>query len=431
MKQIILQPQTRKKYRRYLSIALFLSLLGILLLYLWQINYQLPENIILYQNRMEQIDLNLPLVGEITTNHEEITVNGQSSEEAAVVSFSLDERISLTAKQVGNYQADLKLFGVIPYRKLELNVVKEQKVMPAGNAVGIYLESKGIMVLGTAEIRGRDGFIYHPAQDILQEGDYLLKVNGQTAQSIKQVSALLQENRDKEVKLDLQRGNNQIQVKVTPVYTEEGIYQLGIWLREDTEGIGTMTCITEDNHFVALGHGITDVDTGEMIRIQQGGLYPASIRQIIAGKKGNPGELFGSVLLSEKQKIGEVKSNNLWGISGEIAQTEYQYQEEQGIPIALKQEIQTGRAAIRCQIDEEVREYEIEIEDIAINAKDLKGLVLRVTDQELLEKTGGIVQGLSGSPIIQNGKLIGAVTHVFVNDPSHGYGIFIEHMLAE
>ena len=192
-----------------------------------------------------------------------------------------------------------------------------------------------------------------------------------------------------------------------------------------------MTCVTEDNHFVALGHGITDVDTGEMIRLQQGGLYPASIQQIIAGKKGTPGELFGSVLLSEKQKIGDVKANNLWGISGEIAQDGYRYQEEQGIPIALKQEIQTGTAAIRCQIDEEVREYEIEIEEIAINAKDLKGLVLRVTDQELLDKTGGIVQGLSGSPIIQNGKLIGAVTHVFVNDPSHGYGIFIEHMLAE
>lgn len=431
MKQIILQPQERKQYRKYLSIALLISLLGMLLLYLWQINRQLPQNIILYENRMEQIDLHLPLVGEIAAGHKGIAVNGQSSEEAAVVSFSLDQQISLTAKQVGSYQADLKLFGVIPYRKLELNVVKEQKVMPTGNAVGIYLESKGIMVLGTAEIRGQDGFIYHPAQDILQEGDYLLKVNGHKAQSIKQVSALLQENREEEVKLDLQRGNNQIQVKVEPVYTEEGIYQLGIWLREDTEGIGTMTCVTEDNHFVALGHGITDVDTGEMIRLQQGGLYPASIQQIIAGKKGTPGELFGSVLLSEKQKIGDVKANNLWGISGEIAQNEYRYQEEQGIPIALKQEIQTGEATIRCQIDEEVREYEIEIEEIDINAKDLKGLVLRVTDQELLDKTGGIVQGLSGSPIIQNGKLIGAVTHVFVNDPSHGYGIFIEHMLAE
>lgn len=431
MKQIILQPQERKQYRKYLSIALLISILGMLMLYLWQINRHLPENLILYENRMEQIDLHLPLVGEIAADHQAIDINGQGSEEAAAVSFSLDQKLSLTAKQVGSYQADLKLFGVIPYRKLELNVVKEQKVMPTGNAVGIYLESKGIMVLGTAEIRGQDGFIYHPAQDILQEGDYLLKVNGQKAQSIKQVSALLQKNREEEVRLDLQRGKHQIQVKVEPVYTEEGIYQLGIWLREDTEGIGTMTCVTEENHFVALGHGITDVDTGEMIRLQQGGLYPASIQQIIVGKKGTPGELFGSVLLAEQQKIGDVKANNLWGISGKITQAEYQYQEERGIPIALKQEIQTGEATIRCQIDEEVREYEIEIEKIALNAKDLKGLVLRVTDQELLDKTGGIVQGLSGSPIIQNGKLIGAVTHVFVNDPSHGYGIFIENMLAE
>lgn len=431
MKQVILQMQQRKRYRRALIAALFISLLGMAALYLWQINRQLPKNIILYQNRMERIDLNLPLMGEISSEGGNIAVNGKTEKKAAAVSFSLDQQLSLKANQVGSYQADLKLFGVIPYRKLELNVVKEQKVMPAGNAVGIYLESKGIMVLGTAEIRGQDGFLYHPSQDILQEGDYLLSVNGTAVRSIRQVSAMLQENREKPVNLGLQRGNNRIEVKVEPVYTDEGTYQLGIWLREDTEGIGTMTCITEDNHFVALGHGITDVDTGKLIRLQQGGLYPASIRQIIAGKKGTPGELFGSVLLSENQKIGNVKANNLWGISGEIEQEEYQYQPGQGIPIALKQEIKTGPATIRCQIDDEVREYDIEIEEIEINAKDLKGLVLRVTDSELLEKTGGIVQGLSGSPIIQNGKMIGAVTHVFVNDPSHGYGIFIENMLAE
>lgn len=430
MKQVLMDTNKKRRYRLGLGIAIILGLVGIAMCYLWQINSRLPENLILYQHRMEQIDLNLPIVGEISTETGDFSVNGQEEPEAAAVSFSLDDQVSLKANQLGSYQAELKLFGVIPYKKLQLEVIQEQKVMPAGNAVGIYLESQGIMVLGTTEIRGKDGFIYHPAQDILQEGDYLLSVNGQAAESIQKVSELIQQNQDQKMTLQLQRGNNRIQVKIEPVCTEEGKYQIGVWLREDTEGIGTMTCITEDNQFVALGHGITDIDTGEMIQLEQGGLYPATIQQIVMGKKGTPGELFGTVLLSEEEKIGDVISNNVWGISGSIDRKQYQYQEEQGIPIALKQEIQTGPATIQCQLEDDVQEYQIEIEEINLNAKDLKGLVIRVTDSELKKKTGGIVQGLSGSPIIQNGKLVGAVTHVFVNDPTRGYGIFIENMLG-
>ena len=256
-----------------------------------------------------------------------------------------------------------------------------------------------------------------------------MSVNGNPAESIQNVSDLIQSNRDQKVTVELQRGNNRIKVKIEPVCSEEGIYQIGAWLREDTEGIGTMTCVTEDNHFVALGHGITDVDTGDLIHLSQGGLYPASIQQIIAGKKGTPGELFGTVILSEDQKLGNITANNVWGISGKMERASYQYQEDKGIPIALKQEIQVGSASILCQLENEVQEYQIEIEEINLSARDLKGLVLRVTDPELKKKTGGIVQGLSGSPILQNGKLIGAVTHVFVNDPTRGYGIFIENML--
>ncbi len=430
MKQVLMDTNRKRRYRFVLLVAIVIGLIGIGTCYLWQLNSRLPESLILYQNRMEKIDLGLPLVGEISAQSGEFLVNGKTEPEAAAVSFSLDDQVSLKANQLGSYQAELKLFGVIPYKKLKLDVIREQKVMPAGNAVGIYLESQGIMVLGTTEIRGKDGFVYHPSQDILQEGDYLLSVNGEPAESIKKVAALIQKNKDQKMTLQLQRGDNKINVKIEPVCTEEGTYQIGAWLREDTEGIGTMTCITEDNHFVALGHGITDIDTGDLIHLEQGGLYPASIQQIVAGRKGTPGELFGTVLLSEDQKIGDVTSNNVWGISGCIDHETYQYQSEQGIPIALKQEIETGAATIRCQVEDEVKEYDIEIEEIHLNARDLKGLVIRVVDSELQEKTGGIVQGLSGSPIIQNGKLIGAVTHVFVNDPTRGYGIFIENMLG-
>lgn len=429
MKQILMDANSKFRYRIGLAIAIVIGLIGIVVCYLWELESRLPKSMILYQHRMEQIDLNLPLVGEIAAESGEFLVNGHEEAEAATVSFSLDDQVSLKADQLGSYQAELKLFGLIPYKKLRLDVIQEQKVMPSGNAVGIYLEAQGIMILGTTEVRGKDGFIYHPSQDILQEGDYLLSVNGQPAESIQVVSDLIQKNKEEKVTLELQRGNNQIQVKVEPVCTEGGRYQIGAWLREDTEGIGTMTCITEDNHFVALGHGITDVDTGELIQLSQGGLYPATIQRIIAGKKGTPGELFGTVVLSEDQKLGNVTSNNIWGISGKMERETYQYREEEGVPIALKQEIQTGSATILCQLEDEVKEYRIEIEEINLSARDLKGLVLRVTDPALKKKTGGIVQGLSGSPILQNGKLVGAITHVFVNDPTRGYGIFIENML--
>lgn len=428
-KQIIMDANTKMRYRLALAIAIVAACIGIVWCYLWQLESRLPKSMILYQDRMEQIDLGLPLVGEIKAEPGGFLVNGNQRSEAEAVSFSLDHKISLKADRVGSYQADLKLFGLIPYKKMQVDVIQEQKVMPSGSAVGIYLESQGIMVLGTTEVRGKDGFIHHPTQDILQEGDYLLSVNNHPAESIQKVTDLIQENRDRKITVELQRGNNRIKVKVEPVCSDEGIYQIGAWLREDTEGIGTMTCVTENNHFVALGHGITDVDTGELIHLSQGGLYPASIQRIIAGRKGTPGELFGSVVLSEEQKLGNVTENNIWGISGKMEHDAYQYQEDKGIPIALKQEIQTGAASILCQLDNGVREYQIKIEEINLSAKDLKGLVLQVTDPELKKKTGGIVQGLSGSPILQNGKLIGAVTHVFVNDPTRGYGIFIEHML--
>lgn len=428
-RRIIMDNQTKVRYRTGLAVAIVLSCIGIVCCYLWQLESRLPKSMILYQHRMEQIDLDLPLVGEISSKSGSFLINGNEGSEAEAVSFSLDEKVSLKADQIGSYQADLKLFGLIPYKKMQVDVIQEQKVMPSGNAVGIYLESQGIMVLGTTEVKGKDGFIYHPSQDILQEGDYLLSVNGNPAESIQNVSDLIQSNRDQKVTVELQRGNNRIKVKIEPVCSEEGIYQIGAWLREDTEGIGTMTCVTEDNHFVALGHGITDVDTGNLIHLSQGGLYPASIQQIIAGKKGTPGELFGTVILSEDQKLGNITANNVWGISGKMERASYQYQEDKGIPIALKQEIQVGSASILCQLENEVQEYQIEIEEINLSARDLKGLVLRVTDPELKKKTGGIVQGLSGSPILQNGKLIGAVTHVFVNDPTRGYGIFIENML--
>ncbi|MEI3413541.1 MAG: SpoIVB peptidase S55 domain-containing protein [Blautia sp.] len=250
--------------------------------------------------------------------------------------------------------------------------------------------------------------------------DYLLAINETSVQNIQQVASLLKNNCSKTVTLKIRRNNKDLQIKLNPIATKDGSYSLGIWLREDTEGIGTMTCVLENNTFAALGHGITDVDTGLLIELNNGGLYQATVNKIVSGKRGTPGELSGIVHLNNNNKIGSVLTNNHWGISGRYPTMHTNIRKKKGISLALKQEIKTGKAFIRRQLGKEIRYYEIIIDEVQMNAKDNKDLVLRVTDPELLRKTGGIVQGMSGSPILQNGKLIGAVTHVFVSTPAKG-----------
>lgn len=422
--------QKRKRIYRCVLLCLLLIVFGAISChYYTAAAKKIPTKLILYKNRTESFNLGFPFYAKL------------SSDDAKAVSLQNDvkstnnarsgRKIQAVGNHIGSYKAGLSLFGVIPCGSLTIDVVPETKVMPAGNAVGIYLESDGIMVLGTSDVQGNDGFMYHPAKNIINAGDYLLAINETSVQNIQQVASLLQKNGSKTVTLKIRRNNKDLQIKLNPIATKDGSYSLGIWLREDTEGIGTMTCVLENNTFAALGHGITDVDTGLLIELNNGGLYQATVNKIVSGKKGTPGELSGIVHLNNNNKIGSVLTNNHWGISGKVSDHAYQYQEEKGISLALKQEIKTGKASIRCQLGKEIRDYEIMIDKVQMNAKDNKDLVLRVTDPELLRKTGGIVQGMSGSPILQNGKLIGAVTHVFVNNPRKGYGIFIEDMLTK
>ena len=263
----------------------------------------------------------------------------------------------------------------------------------------------------------------------MQTGDYIFRVNNEPVETIDDIVEILQQNGEGKVTLKLKRGRNLIDVKIDSVLANDGTYKIGAWLREDTEGIGTVTYVNKNNKYAALGHGITDIDTGLIIDIKDGGVYPASVQRVVAGESGIPGEIIGSVKLGESSKIGTIENNTEHGISGTLTSGEYAYNKDRALPIGLKQEIKEGPAKIRCQIDNSVKSYDIEIEKIYLNSQDNKGMVIRVTDKELLNKAGGIIQGMSGSPIIQNGKIIGAVTHVFVNDATRGYGIFIEEML--
>lgn len=303
-------------------------------------------------------------------------------------------------------------------------------VIPGGMPVGIYLETEGVMVLGTDKVEGMDGNEYEPARNLVQAGDYIVGLDGDEIQNkselIQEVEALTGE----EVVLTVVRNGQTIDVRTRAVQCAVGEYKLGIWVRDNTQGLGTVTFLNVDSKFGALGHGIHDIDTSELLDISEGTLYSTSIKDIQKGTGGTPGGMEGIIIYNNYNILGTIEKNTEEGIYGTIERIDTLFSDQEPMETAEKEEIQEGPALIRCAVEGEVKEYDIEITKIDTGAKEAnKGMELQVTDQELLDITGGIVQGMSGSPIIQNGKLVGAVTHVFVNDPAKGYGIFIENML--
>ena len=331
----------------------------------------------------------------------------------------------------GEYTLSYRLFGKIPLKTVEVTVVPRKKVYAGGTPIGIYLETDGVLVIDTGTITGKDGRECCPAENIVRSGDYIQEVNGEKVSTKEELIACIGKNNGDDLVLEVDRKGEQVRLSVTPVLDQEGKYRAGIWVRNDTQGIGTLTYLEEDGSFGALGHGISDVDTGELLDVKGGTLYDADVVSVVKGKQGIPGELSGVIHYSEGYKIGEIEKNEKNGIFGKVSSLPALVRDTELYEVAHKQEVQTRKASILCSVDGACKEYEIEIKEIRVNGKDVnKGMVIEVTDPELLEKTGGIVQGMSGSPIIQNGRIAGAVTHVFVNNPAKGYGIFLENMMG-
>ena len=425
------QGTTGTKYRRVLVSALLVCLTVAAIYYMYYIDRSVPDQIFLIKGEEERLDYNLPLQGELESAVDAISINGSKIAEGGDITFAMSEPINVKSSATGTYKAKLKLFGLFHYKNVQFEVIEDTKVMPSGKAVGLYVNSNGVMVLGTSRVEGKDGMEYAPAENVLMSGDYIYEVDGREVENIDDVADALQEAGSEKITLKIHRGKNNIRVRISTVLASDGQYKIGAWLREDTEGIGTITYVTENNQYAALGHGITDVDTGELIKIQGGGVYPAFIRQVIPGVSGSPGEIVGVVSLGDSLKLGSIDRNTNYGISGNILQSgeSLQYDLSKAVSIGLKQNVTTGKARIMCQLEDTVNTYDVEIEKIQLNSPDNKGMVIKVTDEKLLEKAGGIVQGMSGSPILQNGKIVGAVTHVFVDDSTRGYGIFLEDML--
>ncbi len=318
------------------------------------------------------------------------------------------------------------------YEKQQVSTgeVSNQMVIPGGMPIGIYMKTDGILVLGTDSIQSSDGQEFSPAEKLVKSGDYIVGFNGDEVSTKKELITKIEELDKELVVLQLRREEEIITVKVKPVMTDDKTYKLGIWVRDSVQGLGTVTYITANNEFGSLGHGIHDADTDELLEIEEGRVYDAKILRIEKGKKGSPGGMEGMIVYNRYNILGSIDDNTDIGVFGTIKNTEALITDYTPVPVCQKDNIKTGEASIRCCVNGDVEEYSIEIQRVnhfSIEAN--KGLVIKVVDEKLLDITGGIVQGMSGSPILQDGKIVGAVTHVFVNDPTRGYGIFIEEML--
>ena len=299
-------------------------------------------------------------------------------------------------------------------------------IMPGGAAVGVAISTQGVLVVGMGEGAGM--------QAGLRAGDLLLSVNGIPLSDATVLTDAVTAAEGQPLSLLIDREGRERTVMVTPRFDQSaGSWRLGLWVRDSTAGVGTLTYYDPQNGaYGALGHAITDTDTGSILPVRQGGLMQAEIVDVRKGQRGTPGELRGS-FLREQVRLGNVKKNNVFGIFGALDASWQNPLYPEGLPVGDRDQVHTGAASILSTVSGgEVREYTVEITQvIRQNAPAPKSMILRVTDERLLSATGGIVQGMSGSPILQDGQIVGAVTHVFVSDPTQGYGVYIDWMLEE
>lgn len=397
-------------YRKLLIILFMLNLFAIAVFYIKYCKSQLPNTI--HIKKGEKISLCYNIPASATINNQKIKLNR---------TFIFQKCSS------GQYEMKTSLFGAIPLKKIKVKVVDGQKVIPSGQVVGIYVETNGLLVIDTDGFTGENGVDHAPSKNKLYRGDYIKKIDGADVLSKKQFIEKINQSDGNSVTLTVSRRSKVLKIKIKPEFSKtDHMYKIGAWIRDNTQGIGTMTYIKKDS-FGGLGHGIYDMDTGKLLKIKGGFLLTPQIYSIKKGKSGTPGEIVGSIEYKEENIIGSIKKNTEKGIYGTVSDTESKAYE-----IGYRQDVKKGKAYILSNLTGSMKKYEIRISKVVPSNTDvLKSMEIEVTDKRLLNLTNGIIQGMSGSPIIQDGKLIGAVTHVFVDDPTKGYAILMETMIYE
>lgn len=335
---------------------------------------------------------------------------------------------------------DIKIFSnetkilKLPLKEVTISVLPERVLIPGGHSVGVRMNVKGVLIVGLEEIETPEGKFINPGLEAgLQIGDNILEINGTKVNNAREVKEIVNKIKS-DVKLKVKRKDEIMNITLTPaVSADDNLYKIGVWVKDKTAGIGTLTYYDPSNNtFGALGHAITDPETGTVLSVAQGELLNSRVQSVKQGKAGSPGEIKG-IFYEADQPLGKLAINTEYGIFGKTYNQVINPIYMKPLQIGYQNEIKKGPAYILTTLDgDKIEKYSIEIEKINRQSKaSTKSMVIKVTDERLLAKSGGIIQGMSGSPIIQNNKIIGAVTHVFVNDPQKGYGIFIEWMLQD
>lgn len=311
--------------------------------------------------------------------------------------------------------------------------ISDIQVIPVGEVVGIKLYTSGVLVVGTSSIEDINGIMCKPYENTeIKEGDSIIAINNVIINNTSELTDLINASNGKKIEIAYRRGNEEKKCEIKPIKHKTGVYKIGLWVRDSAAGVGTVTFYSEQTGaFAALGHGITDIDTGKLIETSSGEIDNVSIISIVKGITEEPGKIQGT--LKSNSIIGSIYKNTEFGIYGIVKNlSNLDIDKSRKMNVASRQEIKIGNATILSNVDGEFKEYDIEIQKTYLNNNyDNKSMVIKITDEELINKTGGIVQGMSGSPIIQEGKFCGAITHVFVNNPTIGYGVFADKMIQE
>lgn len=404
-------------YKKLFKRIILLFVLFIIYIYVLVINY-LPDKITIFEG--ENISLKT-FFG--------ITLDSQDK----VLSVSADTG-EKTINQIGSENLSVSLFDKMFLKNIEVSVLPRTTVIPVGNIAGVKLYTSGVLVVGMSEIEGEDNKTYKPYQDTgIEEGDTIVKINDNIISSTDDLIENVNMSNGEKLEVEYVHDEKTKECSITPIKTATDEYKLGLWVRDSAAGVGTVTFYEPSTQkFGALGHGITDIDTGELLNIASGEFVTAKVLNIKKGEDGNPGKIQGTV--EEQETIGEIAKNTEFGIYGKIKDmSSLNIDMSKEMEVALRDEIELGKATILCSLDNQtIGEYEIEITKVyKDNNHNNKSMEIKVTDERLIEKTGGIIQGMSGSPIIQNGKFIGAVTHVLVNSSTEGYAIFGDLMIKQ
>lgn len=404
--------------KNYLKMLLLVFFLSIVYSYTLVIE-TIPNELVVFEG--EKISVKT-LLGLNIKNENQQTIETSSSN---------GEKLS---QDVGKSTLEVSLFDNILLKNVEVSVLPKTKVIPVGNIAGVKLYTSGVLVVGMSEIEGNDNKKYKPYENTgIKEGDTIIKVNDKNINSTSDLIQTVNLSQGHDISIKYVHQQETKECSITPVKTNNSQYKIGLWVRDSAAGVGTVTFYDPTSKtFGALGHGITDIDTNELINIASGEFITTRILNITKGESGNPGKIQGTI--ENQNNIGTIGKNTRFGIYGKVDNlASLNIDTSKEAEVALREEIQIGKAKILCSLDnQKPQEYEIEIEKIyKDNNYDNKSMKIKVTDEKLLEKTGGIIQGMSGSPVLQNGKFVGAITHVLVNNPQEGYAVFGDIMLKQ